>query len=70
MQSATGQSVDLAYADQDYTDERAASAARKHGIEREVVKLPEAKRGLVLRPRRWVTERSFAGATRCLTSSR
>jgi transposase len=30
----------------------------------EVVKLPEAKRGFVLLPRRWVVERSFAGAIR------
>ena len=29
-----------------------------------VVKLPEAKRGFVLLPRRWVVERSFAWATR------
>jgi transposase len=28
------------------------------------VKLPEAKRGFVLLPRRWVVERSFAWATR------
>lgn len=35
-------------------------AARKHGIELEVVKLPEAKRSFVLLPRRWVVERSFA----------
>ncbi len=30
----------------------------------EVVKLPKAKRAFVLLPRRWVVERSFAGATR------
>jgi transposase len=29
-----------------------------------VVKLPGAKRGFVLLPRRWVAERSFAWATR------
>jgi transposase len=29
------------------------------------VRLPEAKRGFVLLPRRWVVERSFAWATRC-----
>jgi transposase len=29
-----------------------------------VVKLPDAKRGFVLLPRRWVVERSFAWATR------
>ena len=38
--------------------------AGQHGIELEVVKLPEAKRGFVLLPRRWVVERSFAWATR------
>jgi transposase len=64
VQSATGQSVDLAYVDQGYTGERAADAARQHGIELEVVKLPEAKKGFVLLPRRWVIERSFAWATR------
>ena len=35
-----------------------------HGIRLEVVKLPEAKRGFVLLPRRWVVERSFAWAAR------
>ncbi len=30
----------------------------------EVIKLPEAKRGFVLLPRRWVVERSFAWTTR------
>ena len=64
MQSATGESVDLAYVDQGYTGERAANAARSHGIELEVVKLPESKKGFVLLPRRWVIERSFAWATR------
>jgi transposase len=29
-----------------------------------VIKLPEAKRGFVLLPRRWVLERSFAWAAR------
>ena len=29
-----------------------------------MVKLPEAKRGFVLLPRRWVVERSFAWAAR------
>ncbi len=64
VQEATGDSVSLAYVDQGYTGERAAKAARAHGIELEVVKLPEAKRGFVLLPRRWVVERSFAWATR------
>ena len=65
VQDATGQSVELAYVDQGYTGERPAEAARAHGIALEVVKLPEAKRGFVLLPRRWVVEPSFAWAARC-----
>jgi transposase len=65
VQDATGQSVDLAYVDQGYTGERPAEAAGAHGIALEVVKLPEAKRGFVLLPRRWVVERSFAWVARC-----
>jgi transposase len=64
VQASTRQSVQLAYVDQGYTGARAADAAKAHGIELEVVKLPEAKRGFVLLPRRWVVERSFAWATR------
>jgi transposase len=60
VQDATGESVDLAYVDQAYTGERPAQAAAAHGIALEVVRLPEAKRGFVLLPRRWVVERSFA----------
>ena len=60
VQDATGDSVSLAYVDQGYTGERAAEAAQAHGIALEVVKLPEAKKGFVLLPRRWVVERSFA----------
>jgi len=41
-----------------------AQAAHEHGIQLEVVGLPEAKRGFVLLPRRWVVERSFARAMR------
>ena len=64
VQDATGQSVELAYVDQGYTGQTAADAAADHGIKLQVVKLPEAKRGFVLLPRRWVVERSFAWATR------
>jgi hypothetical protein len=42
-----------------------AEAAAAEGTRLEVVKLPEAKRGFVLLPRRWVVERSFAWAMRC-----
>ena len=64
VQAATGQSVELAYVDQGYTGEPAEQAAAEHGIQLQVVKLPEAKRGFVLLPKRWVVERSFAWATR------
>jgi len=65
IQEATGESVTLAYVDQGYTGRAPAEAAKEQGIALEVVKLPEAKRGFVLLPRRWVVERSFAWATRC-----
>lgn len=64
VQQATGANVQLAYVDQGYTGERAAHAAQEHGIQLEVVKLQEAKRGFVLLPRRWVVERSFGWAAR------
>lgn len=59
VQQATGQSVQLAYVDQGYTGEAPASDAKAQGIRLEVVKLPEAKKGFVLLPKRWVIERSF-----------
>ena len=64
VQDLTGERVELAYVDQGYTGERPAAAAAAHGVKLEVVKLPEAKRGFVLLPRRWVVERSFAWAAR------
>ena len=70
IQEVTGESVTLAYVDQGYTGERAADAAKAHGIDLLVVKLPEAKRGFVLLPRRWVVERSFAWAARFRRLSR
>jgi transposase len=54
IQDATGETVEIAYVDQGYTGDRPAAAAKEHGIALEVVKLPEAKRGFVLLPRRWV----------------
>jgi transposase len=64
VQEATGESVELAYVDQGYSGERPAEEAKAHGISLEVVKYPEAKRGFVLLPRRWVVERDFAWASR------
>jgi len=64
VQEATGHNVQVAYVDAGYTGEQAAQAAEGQGIRLEVVKLPDAKRGFILLPRRWVVERSFAWATR------
>ncbi len=64
VQEATGERVELAYVDQGYTGEQPAAEVATHGIRLEVVKLPTAKRGFVLLPRRWVVERSFAWAAR------
>ena len=64
VQQITGDSVELAYADQGYTGDTPRQAAKVHGIELEVVKHTEAKHGFVLLPRRWVVERSFAWAAR------
>ncbi len=64
IQRTTGDAVEVAFVDQGYTGEAAAEPAAKHGIRLEVVKLPAAKRGFVLLPRRWVVERSFAWLAR------
>jgi transposase len=64
VQTETGETAEIAYVDQGYTGENAADAAAEHGIQLEVVKLPEAKRGFVLLPRRWVVERSFGWMSR------
>jgi transposase len=64
VQEVTGENVESAFVDQAYTGEQAAQEAAQHGIKLEVVKLPEAKKGFVLLPRRWVVERSFAWTTR------
>jgi len=65
VQAETGGHVEKGFVDQGYTGARAAEASQAHGIDLEVVKAPETKRGFVLLPRRWVVERSFAWATRC-----
>jgi transposase len=64
VQAATGESVEVAFVDQGYTGAPAAEAAAAQGIRLEVVKLPAAKRGFVLLPRRWVVERSQAWVAR------
>jgi transposase len=64
VQEVTGDTVALAFVDQGYTGDEVAEDAAAHGIRLEVIKLPEAKRGFVLLPRRWVVERSFAWVAR------
>ncbi len=64
VQEATGETVEVAFVDQGYSGEQAAQAAEEQGIRLEVVKLPEAKKGFVLLPRRWVVERSFGWMAR------
>lgn len=59
IQEATGENVQLAYVDQACTGEEPARQAQAHGIQLEAVKLSEARKGLVLLPKRWVVERSF-----------
>ena len=58
VQEVTGQTVELAFVDQAYTGDASAQEANEHGIQLEVVKLLQAKRGFVLLPRRWVVERT------------
>ena len=63
-QEATGESVELAFEDQGYTGDAAEADAASYGIHLHVVSLPEAKRGFVLLPRRWVVERSYGWMAR------
>jgi transposase len=64
VQEATGESVELAYVDQGYTGAETAEAAQNEGIQLEVVKHSEAKRGFILLPRRWVVEIVFPQMTK------
>jgi len=64
VQDVTQQSVEVAFVDQGYTGDEPAQAAQSQGMELLVIKLPEAKKGFVLLPRRWVVERSFGWMAR------
>ncbi len=64
VQQATGQSVEIAFVDQGYTGDEAEQAAAEQSIRLMVVKLPDAKKGFVLLPHRWVIERSFGWLAR------
>ncbi|MCC6790479.1 MAG: IS5 family transposase [Thermomicrobiales bacterium] len=64
VQEATGAQVEVAFVDQGYIGETPSAEAETQGIRLEVAKLPAAKRGFVLLPRRWVVERSVAWTAR------
>ena len=60
VQAVADNNVEVAFVDQGYDGPNAAEAAEANAIELIVVKPPEAKKGFVLLPRRWVVEHSFA----------
>src|SRR3954447_17494578 len=64
VQALTSGEVEICFVDQGYTGEEPRQVAAELGMRLEVVKLPDAKRGFVLLPRRWVVERTFAWMTR------
>jgi transposase len=64
VQEVTGDAVVIAFVDQGYTGAQAAQDAAVHHRHLEVVQRPEAKKGFVLLPKRWVVERSNAWAAR------
>jgi transposase len=64
IQEVTGEMVEVAFVDQGYTGADPAADAAAQGIRLEVVMLPEAKRGFVLLPKRWIVERSNAWMAR------
>jgi transposase len=70
VQEVTGQHVEIASVDEGYEGPNAATAAAPHGIEVVVVQLPEAKRGFVLLPKRWVVERTLGWVGRWRRTSK
>ena len=64
VQAVVAEPVQIAFVDQGYTGEEPAAAAKAAGLQQQVIKHHEAKRGFILLPRRWVVERSFAWAAR------
>jgi transposase len=60
VQEVTGQAVTVCFVDQGYTGEEAEYAAAVQNIDLQIMKKPEGQTGLVLLPKHWVVERSFA----------
>ena len=63
-QDVTDASAEVASVDQGDIGDRAKQDAADHGMQLEVVKRPQAKKGFVRLPRRWVVERRFGWAAR------
>ena len=61
--------MELAHVDEGYRGEEPAREAAAQGIELEVVKHSQAKRGFVLLPRRRVVERSLLCLERALSQA-
>lgn len=64
VQHVAGKTVKPAFVDQDYTGQSPAEAAQEEGSELHVLKLAEAKKGVVLLSRRRVLEPSFGWVDR------
>ncbi len=64
VQEVTGDTVEVGFVDQGYTGAQAAQDAQAQHLHLEVVKLPEAKQGLVWLPKRRVVQQSNAWAAR------
>ena len=64
VQEATGASVERGDVDHGDTGEQPAADAAASGMRLEVVKVPDVTTGVVLLPKRWVVERTFAGLPR------
>jgi transposase len=65
VQNETGGTVEVAYADQGYTGEKAAKAAEVEGVELVVVKRNPEQHTFIVLPKRWIVERSFGWIARC-----
>jgi transposase len=64
VQEVTGQNVQVAFVDAGYSGQEPEKQAGDYDVRLEVVRSPQATRGFLLLPKRWVVERSFAWATR------
>jgi transposase len=63
VQQVTGRTVKVAFADQGYTGKEPAQAALDEGIELQVIKLEETKKGFVLFPAGGWSSAALAGST-------